>query len=304
MDDRMGATLNGPSLLHMPDWAAGRLGRYHLYFSDHKGDYIRLAYADHLTGPWRTYRPGVLDLRHSLFETLDPPEPPAAARPAWAKEMEGGYLYAHIASPDLHLDHETRVIRMYYHGLMWNGDQQTRLALSCDGLSFTPQEPLLGPSGFRVFAHDGFLFAFASGARLYRARHWSGPFETGPQLLPFAAHEGRGEGCRLGAVCRQGNRLHLVYSRMGDCPERILHCELALEGDWQHWSVGPSRELLAPERPWEGGDLSALPTRMGAANAPACELRDPFVFRDGDGALYLLYCGGGERGIGIAALET
>jgi len=31
-------------------------------------------------------------------------------------------------------------------------------------------------------------------------------------------------------------------------------------------------------------------------------LRDPFVFRDEGGGLYLFYVGGGEQGIGVAKL--
>ena len=41
---------------------------------------------------------------------------------------------------------------------------------------------------------------------------------------------------------------------------------------------------------------------MGAVDRRVRALRDPCVFQDDDGALYLLYCGGGESGIGIAAL--
>ncbi len=95
MDQRMGDNINGPALVRVPDWADGKLGTYHLYFSDHKGKYIRLAYADVLTGPWEMHTPGALDLESSLFETDDPPEPPPEDRPAWAKKMKGGYLYAH-----------------------------------------------------------------------------------------------------------------------------------------------------------------------------------------------------------------
>ena len=64
-----GTNINGPSLVRMPDWATGRLGRYHLYFADHKGSYIRLAYADTLDGPWRVHRPGSLQLEGSYFPT-------------------------------------------------------------------------------------------------------------------------------------------------------------------------------------------------------------------------------------------
>ena len=62
MDQRMGGNINGPSLIRTPDWMACRLGRYHLYFAHHFGSYIRLAYADDLSGPWHSHGPGVLDI--------------------------------------------------------------------------------------------------------------------------------------------------------------------------------------------------------------------------------------------------
>lgn len=35
MDPRMGANVQGPSMIRVPDWVPGRLGRYYLYFADH-----------------------------------------------------------------------------------------------------------------------------------------------------------------------------------------------------------------------------------------------------------------------------
>ena len=49
--------------------------------------------------------------------------------------------------------------------------------------------------------------------------------------------------------------------------------------------------------------LSSLVTVMGAVDRPVHALRDPCVFEDADGKTYLLYCGAGESGIGIAALS-
>ena len=108
----MGDNINGLSLIRVPNWVEGRLGRYYLYFTDHKGAYILLAYADALTGPWTPHTPGVLDVAESLFEAVDPPEPPEADRPPWAEKLKGGYLYAHVASPDVDVDHGDRRIRM------------------------------------------------------------------------------------------------------------------------------------------------------------------------------------------------
>ncbi len=153
MDRRMGGNINSPALIRMPDWAGARPGRYHLYFSDHKGRYIRLAYANALTGPWRMHGPGVLDVADSPFEATDPPEPAPEDRPAWSRKM--------------------------------------------------PSDPVT---------------------------------------------------------------------------------------------------LLEPELPWEGVDLPLGTSVMGGLDRRVRELRDACVFADADGATYLLYCGGGESGIGLARL--
>jgi hypothetical protein len=58
MDGRMGDNVNGPSLIRVPDWVRNPLGRYYLYFAHHQGTFIRLAYADDLSGPWRIHAAG------------------------------------------------------------------------------------------------------------------------------------------------------------------------------------------------------------------------------------------------------
>src|SRR5262245_30826955 len=57
-----GASINGPSLIRVPDWVETRLGKYYLYFAHHRGQDIRLAYADRLEGPWMVHPQGVLQL--------------------------------------------------------------------------------------------------------------------------------------------------------------------------------------------------------------------------------------------------
>ena len=75
MDSRMGDNLCGPSVIEVPKWVEGALGRYYLYFADHKGSYIRLAFADEVTGPWTMYEPGALDIAASFYPTETPPAP-------------------------------------------------------------------------------------------------------------------------------------------------------------------------------------------------------------------------------------
>ena len=304
MDDRMGSNINGPAIIRMPNWCKEKLGTYHLYFSDHKGKYIRLAFADEIIGPWKIYSPGALNLSDSLFISKDPPEPPEKERPPWAKKMKGGYLYAHIASPDIHIDSKNKIFRMYYHGLLSNGNQVTRLATSKDGLNFSPLEPILGPPYFRVFEYKNIIYAITWGAEIWRSRDWHLPFEKGPKILPYSPKEGIGSGFRHGEIFRRGDILHIFFTNIGDEPERIIHTTLDLTEKWNEWKVKEKTTILEPELKWEGVELDLRQSVMGAVQGKVRELRDPCIFEDIDGIVYLLYCGAGESGIGIVKINN
>ena len=108
----IGVNIQGPSLIRVPDWVEGRLGLYYLYFADHKGSYIRLAYADALVGPWHVHSPGSLQLAQSRFLT-SAPVPSADELAAFeARYRANGMAISHdvlseittphIASPDVH----------------------------------------------------------------------------------------------------------------------------------------------------------------------------------------------------------
>ena len=319
------ANINGPSVLRMPDWASGRLGTFHMYFGHHKGKSIRLAYTDALQGPWKMHPDPIMPLSESLFEPVDPPHDPKLKAPDWVEALGGDYLYAHVASPDVHVDEGRRRLVMYYHGLLADGDQQTRLATSTDGLQFTPQEPLLGPPYFRATWLDGgdgpVMYLSMWEGRLGRARSWEGPFDLAPpdHLPPHVTGAASGGGktsrdpkaksqirppsqIRHGHVFAHKGRLHLTFSRIGDTPERLLHCEMVPADDWADWRFGPVSEMMRSAPGWEGGGLPIQTSVMGTAMDRLHELRDPALFTD-DGKVYLAYCGGGEQGLGIALIE-
>ena len=309
------ANINGPSVLRMPDWAAGKQAALHMYFGHHKGKSLRLAYADRLQGPWAMHPDPVMPLADSLFEPVDPAPDPALAAPDWVEALGGDYLYAHVASPDFHIDEPNRRIIMYYHGLLRNGDQQTRLATSADGLDFTPRAPLLGPPYFRATRLDGVIYLSMWEGRLGRMRSWEGPVELAPRIhdgdhLPphvsgrDPGQPGRSGGrqIRHGHIFAHDGRLHMTFSRIGDGPERCLHCEVVPADDWADWRFGPVSELLRPAPGWEGGDLPMRPSIMGTAMERLHELRDPALFTD-NGQVYMAYCGGGESGLGIAKVD-
>ena len=287
MDDRMGDNINGPSLIRAPNWLKKPLGRYYLYFSGHKGTYIRLAFSNSLMGPWEIYYNGVLELNDSYFMLQD---------------SFDDSLYAHIASPDVHVDDENGRIVMYFHGQLSNGDQVTRVATSQDGVTFCVKEQILGPPYFRVFQYLESVFAICWGGEIWRSQDWFSPFEKGPKILPFNSKDKSTPCFRHGEVFREQDLLHIFFSNIGDAPEHILYCKIELSEYWNEWKTDNSYLILEPELNWEGANMPISQSVIGIAQEKARELRDPCIFQDTDNQIYLLYSGGGERGIGLVKL--
>jgi len=317
--------INGPSLIRVPSWVQNPLGKYYLYFAHHKGEYIRLAYADELSGPWKIYEPGALELSDSHFPT-EPPgpgsalaaavgvwrrNPPAAA---WAltqaglaarvavqeRKSAGAYGSSedrpHIASPDLLIDESNQKIRMYYHGMLEDTVQMSRVAVSDDGIHFQAQLELLTSPYLRVFKYRGMYYGIGMPGILYRSQDGLSNFKARPGLL-------FGVNMRHTGLLLRGSKLYIFFSRVGDAPERILCSVMDISADdWRQWRPSAPMEVLRPEYPWEGADLPVEPSIRGEITGPANQLRDPAIFED-DGKIYLLYSCAGEQAIAIAELE-
>ena len=300
MDARMGANINGPSLIRAPHWLPDAPGRYLLYFADHHGRYIRLAYADAPAGPWAMYEPGTLRLEQTPF-----PHTPAefdTEDPRVAAGIERGWIYPHIASPDLHVDEQRREIRMYFHGALPDGRQRTRAAVSKDGLRFESVgagEELLANSYLRMLRREHGWIGMAMPGIPCRSADGLTDFEHGPQLFSDDMRH-----CALLADDAR-NTLWVFWTLVGEAPERILVSPIGTGGawdDWSQWRVGEAAELLRPELEWEGASLPLAPSVRGWAPNPVNELRDPAIFVE-DERVYLLYAVQGERGIALAELD-
>lgn len=286
----IGTNINGPSAIRVPDWVADPYGRYYLYFADHRGNHIRLAYADDIAGPWRIYAPGTLRLADSGLPTspneLDAP-------PGLQEAVATGDLRPHIASPDVHVDNAARQIIMHFHGLARNCSQITCRAVSADGLEFRKITPTGADFYARVFSWRGATYAAALEGWLYHSPDGGLTF---PERVRFADRS-----IRHVAVFIHDRQLHLVYSCIGDSPERLLSSRVEADGHWQSWKALETAELLHPHFDWEGGHLPATPSRPGPADTPENQLRDPYVLVDA-GDLWLFYSCAGESGIGLARL--
>jgi hypothetical protein len=273
-DPSIGTNINGPSLIRVPTWVKKPLGKYYLYFADHSGKYIRLAYADKLEGPWNIYKPGTLQLSQSHFTD-------------------------HIASPEAIVDEEHKQIRLYYHGLTpEERTQHTRVAFSEEGINFTAiEEPVgKGSAYWRLFKYGDWWYALAMPGKLFRSKDGLTPFEQGPQLIPTNPMQVHN------AIDLHGDTMTVFYTRAGDTPERIFSSEISLGLEWEKWKATVPQERLAPEMDWEGADLPLTAGKIGALVGRSRALRDPAIFKE-NGRTYLLYAIAGESGIGIAEIK-
>jgi len=325
-----GYNINGPSVIRIPEWIdlihrADPTANYYMYFAHHKGQYIRMAWAENIEGPWHLYQigskvpvgdRGVLDLGDTTIY------------------LDNAIVIPnnHLASPDVHVDHDNQCIILYFHSgsaTYVNGiqvkKQLTYVSTSAYGLEFYDniQPVFLGRSYFRVFKYKEKLYALDNGATPYRALDTENPWTppTGYDFTnslwqkhpknPFQRDITELEGksfselrVRHTTVRVVEDELHVFYSRRGDSLERIQMSTIDLSvGDWTLWDATyPPMEILKAMPGWEGGELAIEPSKKGPAPENVNQLRDPFVFEDNDGSLYLFYTGCGEDAIGIVKL--
>ncbi|UXX79401.1 hypothetical protein N7E81_18780 [Reichenbachiella carrageenanivorans] len=325
-----GENINGPSVIRIPKWVKKKnrihaKAQYYMYFAHHAGDYIRMAWAEKIDGPWHLYQigdevpmgdRGVLDLGDTVIN------------------LANGVVIPnnHLASPDVHVDHDNKRIIMYFHSgasTYVNGvrvrKQLTYVSTSTDGLEFYNgiQPVFLGPSYFRVFSYKDQLYALDNGANPYQALDAADPW-TAPEGFdytnnlwnkhpenPFQKDIEDIEGksfkelrIRHTAVRVVGDELHVFYTRRGEMQERVMMSTIDLSvGDWLNWDATyPPVEVLKPSPGWEGGDLELVRSKTSSAPEDVNQLRDPYVFEDKDGSLYLFYSGRGEDAIGMVRM--
>jgi hypothetical protein len=233
----LGGNVNGPTVIRVPAWVEHPLGRYYMYFANHMGDFIRLAYADNVDGPWKIYEAGVLHVRDTaFFRPL--PDPPRALDD----------FYTHVASPEIFVDAEQRRIVMWFHGWWTNGErwpgelapahawardrrygQFTQAAESTDGLRFTTRAAITRQSYLRMFQFGGYFYSVARLGQLARSKDPLASFDPGPNPFRDTAYANR---VRHVAIVLRGNRLTVFFTAIGDAPERVMKSTIDLNGDW------------------------------------------------------------------------
>lgn len=299
----LGRNIQGPSVIRTPSWVRDPLGVYLCYFADHKGDHIRLAFADEIPGPWTVVPGGCLSLGDSGFLTEAPPatDQDVAEITELYTTQFGTYesvdIHAdltapHIASPDVHVNDSDRTVEMWFHGLDALGHQVTRYASSPNGIDFTVAEATFDGTYLRMFKVDGTEYGVAMPGVIVRRVGGPTDLEIGPPLLrPTTRHM---------AVRVDGAELQIFFTEVGDVPERIKMVSVDVRGEWSDWEAGEPIEVLKPEETWEGADVPLAPSIRSFWPERANQLRDPAIFIDDDGESYLFYAVAGESGIAVA----
>ncbi len=183
--------INGPSLIRVPDFIKNKLGKYYLYFANHDGKNIRMAYSNNLRGPWTLYKQGTLQLENTICKT-------------------------HIASPDVHVK-DNKLI-MYYHGDI-DGGQYTFKSTSIDGINFKTDNKVLGSFYFRVFNYLNKKYAIAKNGNVDSIiyQEIKGKFTPQFNFLDKSRHT---------AVYVDLDILYIFYTLVEEAPESLYVCKI------------------------------------------------------------------------------
>lgn len=326
-DQKDGSNINGPSVIKLPDWLpvekrVNKKAKYYLYFAHHHGKYIRLAWAKKVTGPYHLVQDSPL---YGSYKDA-------------VLHLDADYLDAgktkivnHVASPVVVVDHTNKLFKLYFHSpsrLKANNKnigQQTFFATSEDGLEFNDNiVPLyLGSFYFSPFQVRNRWYAFANHGYIYEAPKYGEiavpmgfnsikPLWTlKKDFFKNVIHEYCVKnniqpefGVRHLSQIVKGNTLYVFFSSRDDTPERLYCTKVDISNkDFRKWKAKDLTLVMTAEEDWEGGNLPPKKSTNGFAPQPVNEIRDTFIFEADNGNLYLFYCAGGERGIGVASLK-
>nr|WBF71106.1 hypothetical protein [Megavirus caiporensis] len=313
--------INFPTIVRAPIWLQNRLYEiigskptYLMYFSDHHGKQIFMAYSNNIKGPWNVYAPGTLKLSQVLeaFNTTT------------------NSTKAEIASADIYIDDNAKLVRMYFHRRVPNDNFAilTSVAYSKDGIHFDDLDTRsfgmqydhnnigvreidtrsIGTAYMRHFVHEDYIYLTDRQGKLWRSRDGVNDLEEGSLIIGNAfinQSAVNGDGytgyVRHIGLIKRHNMLYIYGTRIGDAPERILWTKMCLSGNWTQWTAPPVQEGFRPVTDYEGANLPIIPSKKGNAPGLVNQLRDPFPFSD-LGRCYIFYTIAGENGIAAVQL--
>lgn len=276
-----GININGPSPIIAPDWLNNKLGKFYLYFAHHRGKYIRLAYSNHIEGPYKLKEGGTLQLSDAL-------------------DCED-----HVASPDVHVDHANQKIYMLFHGKSINSvEQLTYLAESDNGINFKVFRKPVGEFYLKIIPWNGGWVGISRGGTLYLSK--SSIFDLKKiekQIYHKRNYFGNADGdIRHAALQIIENFLYIFYTRIGDAPESILCNIINLKINPENWKISDTLVISKPTEIWEGSTLELKKSKPGLAAQKENALRDPAILYYMN-KTFMFYSVAGESGIAVQEIN-
>jgi len=175
------------------------------------------------------------------------------------------------------------------------------MATSSDGIDFSLSSDILGPSYFRIFYAFGNVYAVAKNGNtdcvLLKSPTGVDRFRLVGHFLPNCRHTAI-------HVIREDSRALLVYSLVGDTPERLYTAYVNLEAlRFDRVVLMNHTTLLSPKHVWEGSALPIEASHFGPEGSPVHEVRDPALLCDA-GEMTLVYSTAGEQGLALAKISN
>ena len=211
-----GHNTNGPSVIKVPHWLGvnqrpftiknGKkiVAKYYLYYANHNGKFIHMAWSHKIdSGYWFKFNRPDLGLNvvevpgRGVLDLVNGPQRIYlnSSRSIYLGKPDG--KPGHIASPDVHVDHQKKRIIMYFHGngsgtafrrnskgqrIPYPAKQNTYVATSVDGLNFNLPDlggqaghgilPIcIGRAYMRVFSYRGQTYGFSRSALINISPH-------------------------------------------------------------------------------------------------------------------------------------
>lgn len=282
------------SIVKAASWHVAPLGDYYCLFGDHDGTYIRVAYADAVTGPWTVITAGT-DITLAALNAA------------------GGYSGGtHVSSPEIIVDDVGERYVVTLHGDSTGLGHESVAAESIDLENFTFLDSAArlsdgtGMLYVRPFTYGGEWYAVSDTLILFRSATLTGSNAYSRQTDPatFRGSNG-GNGRHAGCVVR-GDTLVVFWTNRGDYCERIKYASLDMSAaGWDSWAMGAGADMLFPYTVGDGADMPWTTSGSGAVTARVRELRDPGVFIDpSDGTHWLIYAQAGEDALGVLDITS
>ena len=76
-------------------------------------------------------------------------------------------------------------------------------------------------------------------------------------------------------VLVQEDKLYVMWTRICDAPETILHSTIDLSNYWRDWFGTEGEEILRPKFEWVGAHLPTSTSKVGDITKHEHALRDP-----------------------------